>query len=64
VAAGSVAAGSVAGGCVAAGGSVCAGVAAPPHADSKSPSTLMNENNVTNLFIALLSFLDLILQVV
>jgi hypothetical protein len=32
----------------------CVAVAAPPHADNKSPSTVMNENSVTIFFMALL----------
>jgi len=53
VASGSVADGAVAGGSVAA-YSVAAGVgSAPPHADSKSPNTVMNDNSVI-FFISLL----------
>jgi hypothetical protein len=38
---------------------VAAGVAPPPQADNKSPSTVMNENSVTDFFMALLLLLKI-----
>jgi hypothetical protein len=55
-----VAGASVAGASVATIGAsvVGASVAGAPHADSTSPSTVMNENSVTNFFMALLLLFD------
>ncbi len=60
VAAGSVAGGSVTAGSVAAGSVAGADVgAAPPHADSKRPSTVMNENSVPGFFMASLLLFEI-----
>jgi hypothetical protein len=50
----SVGSGTAVGSCTGSSGAAVGVAAPPPHADSKSPSTVMNENSVTNFFMALL----------